>query len=79
MMTPTPGQSVGGIPLSVPYWQKDINDRNRYLTDEELDQVLPSEGYEVSYLFLLSLLLSRLAVFISLVCKLSVTSLAHQK
>jgi hypothetical protein len=33
MMTPTPG----GVGLSVPYWQKDINDRNRYLTDEELD------------------------------------------
>lgn len=33
MMTPT----QGGPQLSVPYWQKDINDRNRYYTDEELD------------------------------------------
>lgn len=47
MMTPTPG----GVGLSVPYWQRDINDRNRYLADEELDQVLPSEGYEVSNYF----------------------------
>ena len=46
MMTPIGG--LGGVPLSVPYWQRDINDRNRYYTDEELDQILPSQGYEVS-------------------------------
>lgn len=40
MMTPVGGQ--GGVQLSGPYWQRDINDRNRYYTDEELDQVLPS-------------------------------------
>lgn len=40
---------MGATPsLSVPYWQKDLFDRNRPLTDEELDAVLPSQGYEVS-------------------------------
>jgi splicing factor 3B subunit 1 len=42
LMTPTAG--VG----SQPYWQKDLYDRNKPLTDEELDQLIPSQGYEVS-------------------------------
>jgi len=28
-------------------WQKAIDDRNRPLTDQELDQMLPSVGYEI--------------------------------
>ncbi len=30
-------------------WEKDIDERNRALTDEELDQLLPgpNEGYEI--------------------------------
>jgi len=27
---------------------KDIEERNRPLSEEELDQILPSEGYEVN-------------------------------
>ena len=44
LMTPTPGAGMG----SQPYWQKDLYDRNKPLTDEELDQLIPSQGYEVS-------------------------------
>jgi predicted carbohydrate-binding protein with CBM5 and CBM33 domain len=48
-MTPTPGSASGmpGATGSVPYWQKDLYDRNKPLTDEELDQLIPSAGYEV--------------------------------
>ena len=60
MMTPIGGQ--GGVPLSVPYWQRDINDRNRYYTDEELDQILPSQGYEVSLTFN-SLIITRFFIY----------------
>ena len=28
-------------------WEKEIEDRNKYLSDEELDQILPQAGYEV--------------------------------
>ncbi len=34
LMTPTSGAQPS---MSVPYWQKDLYDRNRPLTDEELD------------------------------------------
>ena len=27
--------------------QKELDDRNHYMTDEELDTILPSKGYEV--------------------------------
>ncbi|TNV73024.1 hypothetical protein FGO68_gene3837 [Halteria grandinella] len=45
MMTPTPGS--GMIGQSLPYWQKDLYDRNKPLTDEELDQMIPTAGYEI--------------------------------
>lgn len=50
MMTPVGGMTPGGMTpggMSVPYWQRDLFDRNRPMTDEELDQMLPSQGYEV--------------------------------
>jgi hypothetical protein len=34
--------------MSGPYWQKDLFDRNKPMTDEELDALIPSAGYEVS-------------------------------
>jgi hypothetical protein len=58
-------QSMGDFDL--PIWRKNLDDRNRPWTDEELDSILPSVGYEVSkfsiicshshffYLFLFSL------------------------
>ncbi len=29
-------------------WEKELNERNKTYTDEELDQLLPSEGYTVN-------------------------------
>jgi len=34
---------------SLPYWQKDIYDRNKPWTEDELDALIPSQGYEVSF------------------------------
>lgn len=28
-------------------WEKELEDRNRPLTDEELDAIFPTEGYKV--------------------------------
>lgn len=33
--------------IDLPYWKKALDDRNRPWTDEELDQILPSQGYEI--------------------------------
>ena len=33
----------------MPYWHIPVDERNRPWTDEELDQLLPSVGYEVSF------------------------------
>jgi predicted carbohydrate-binding protein with CBM5 and CBM33 domain len=44
LMTPTPGMPH----MAGPYWQKDLYDRNKPLTDEELDALIPASGYEVS-------------------------------
>lgn len=51
-MTPgggmTPGlSSMTPERLQVLRWEKEIDERNRPLTDEELDQLLPIDGYEV--------------------------------
>jgi hypothetical protein len=45
-MTPTPGSAA--FISSGAYWQKDLYDRNKPFTDEELDALIPSAGYEVS-------------------------------
>jgi splicing factor 3B subunit 1 len=44
-MTPTPGSKL--LMQSLPYWQKDIYDRNKPWTDDELDALIPSQGYEL--------------------------------
>lgn len=53
-LTPlTPGMGTPGLSsmtperLQVLRWEKEIDERNRPLTDEELDQFLPIDGYEV--------------------------------
>lgn len=43
LMTPTPGMPQ----MAGPYWQKDLYDRNKPLTDEELDALIPASGYEI--------------------------------
>jgi splicing factor 3B subunit 1 len=50
MMTPTPGQIP--IPMTpeavnAARWEKELDVRNRYMTDEEIDSILPSEGYKI--------------------------------
>lgn len=51
----TPGLSTPGLTSLTPErlqmlrWEKEIDERNRPLGDEELDQLLPTEGYEVIF------------------------------
>ncbi|GFP83788.1 splicing factor 3b subunit 1 [Phtheirospermum japonicum] len=51
MATPTPNALMRGAMTPEQYnllrWEKDIEDRNRPLTDEELDAMFPQEGYKV--------------------------------
>lgn len=52
LATPTPGAiNLRGAITPEQYnllrWEKDIEDRNRPLTDEELDAMFPQEGYKV--------------------------------
>lgn len=52
----TPGLSTPGLTSLTPErlqmlrWEKEIDERNRPLSDEDLDQLLPIEGYEVNFL-----------------------------
>jgi splicing factor 3B subunit 1 len=48
-MTPTPSQLAQTNPDLYNQWkvEQDIDYRNRPLTDEDLDQMLPSQGYEI--------------------------------
>eukprot|EP01114_Cavostelium_apophysatum_P006986 TRINITY_DN1862_c0_g1_i1.p1 TRINITY_DN1862_c0_g1~~TRINITY_DN1862_c0_g1_i1.p1 ORF type:complete len:1044 (+),score=303.15 TRINITY_DN1862_c0_g1_i1:160-3291(+) len=47
--TPTPSQLRAMTPehLHAIRWEKDIDERNRPLSDEELDAMFPSEGYKI--------------------------------
>ena len=51
----TPGGMTPGLTSLTPErlqmlrWEKEIDERNRPLSDEELDQLLPTEGYEVIF------------------------------
>ncbi|KXJ28297.1 splicing factor 3B subunit 1 isoform X1 [Exaiptasia diaphana] len=49
MQTPTPGQLVSMTPeqMQAYRWEREIDERNRPLTDEELDALFPKEGYKV--------------------------------
>ncbi|GAB4850048.1 Splicing factor 3B subunit 1 [Ancistrocladus abbreviatus] len=52
LATPTPGQINLRGPLTPEQynllrWEKDIEERNRPLTDEELDAMFPTEGYKI--------------------------------
>eukprot|EP00741_Cyanophora_paradoxa_P000225 tig00000402_g218.t1 len=44
LMTPTPGHLAGGM---TPGFGIEIDDRNRPMTDEEIDAILPKEGYKL--------------------------------
>ncbi|ORZ17398.1 splicing factor 3B subunit 1 [Absidia repens] len=53
MMTPTPHQQQQGqVPMtpeamSSMRWERELDARNRYLSDEELDAMFPSTGYKI--------------------------------
>ncbi|KAL1336225.1 hypothetical protein HN51_030621 [Arachis hypogaea] len=50
LATPTPGQLRGSVTpeqYNLLRWERDIEERNRPLTDEELDAMFPQEGYKI--------------------------------
>ncbi|KAJ1424460.1 TOG domain [Sesbania bispinosa] len=50
LATPTPGAMHGAITpeqYNLLRWERDIEERNRPLTDEELDAMFPQEGYKI--------------------------------
>eukprot|EP00271_Cylindrocystis_brebissonii_P023373 TRINITY_DN9672_c0_g1_i1.p1 TRINITY_DN9672_c0_g1~~TRINITY_DN9672_c0_g1_i1.p1 ORF type:complete len:1296 (+),score=272.86 TRINITY_DN9672_c0_g1_i1:282-4169(+) len=52
MATPTPGQIALRAPMTpeqynMMRWEKDIEERNRPISDEELDTMFPKEGYKI--------------------------------
>ncbi|KAL1289582.1 hypothetical protein HN51_057994 [Arachis hypogaea] len=50
LATPTPGQLRGSVTpeqYNLLRWERDIEERNRPLTDEELDVMFPQEGYKI--------------------------------
>lgn len=51
MATPTPGHLGTMTPeqLQAYRWEQEIDYRNRALADEELDSMLPTEGYKVKF------------------------------
>ena len=50
-MTPTPNAVAAGEITPEQYmaakWEREMDDRNGQLSDEELDALLPSEGYKI--------------------------------
>ena len=52
--TPTSGQMMSNMTperIQMLRWEREIDERNRPLGDEELDQLLPTVGYEVINVF----------------------------
>lgn len=51
MATPTPGQIGSMTPeqLQSWRWEKELDERNKPLSDEELDMLFPQEGYKVGW------------------------------
>ncbi|ELR17574.1 splicing factor 3b subunit 1, putative [Acanthamoeba castellanii str. Neff] len=49
IQTPTPGQLQFMTPeqMHAMRWERDVDERNKPLTDEELDELMPSEGYKI--------------------------------
>ncbi|KAJ3103763.1 Splicing factor 3B subunit 1 [Phlyctochytrium planicorne] len=47
MATPVPGGAYTPEAMNAIRWEKEIDARNRPFTDEELNQILPSEGYKI--------------------------------
>lgn len=51
LATPTPAAAGAMTPEQMQSWrwEKELDERNRPLTDEELDALFPQEGYKVLY------------------------------
>jgi len=49
MQTPTPGHLISMTPeqMQAYRWEKEIDERNRPLNDDELDTLMPFEGYQI--------------------------------
>jgi len=49
MLTPATAARMGFTPehLQVLRWEREVDERNRYLTDEEIDAMLPTDGYKL--------------------------------
>eukprot|EP00124_Ichthyophonus_hoferi_P006039 Ihof_evm1s1143 gene=Ihof_evmTU1s1143 len=50
LQTPTPGMMMGALTpdqVAAQRWASDIDDRNRPVSDEELDAMFPTEGYKI--------------------------------
>eukprot|EP00794_Sanderia_malayensis_P003634 gene3634-4149_t len=49
MQTPTPGHIISMTPEQIQAfrWEKEIDERNRPLTDDELDAMFPFDGYKI--------------------------------
>eukprot|EP01117_Protostelium_nocturnum_P000860 TRINITY_DN1116_c0_g1_i1.p1 TRINITY_DN1116_c0_g1~~TRINITY_DN1116_c0_g1_i1.p1 ORF type:complete len:1104 (-),score=251.26 TRINITY_DN1116_c0_g1_i1:164-3475(-) len=47
MMTPTAMRSMTPEHLHALRWEKEVDERNRPLSDEELDAMLPTDGYQI--------------------------------
>ena len=54
MQTPTPGHLISMTPeqMQAYRWEKEIDERNKPLTDDELNTLMPFEGYKVCLHFL---------------------------
>ena len=52
LATPSPGQMGSMTPeqMQAWRWEKELDERNRPLTDEDLDALFPQDGYKVSSL-----------------------------
>lgn len=50
MQTPTPGHLISMTPeqMQAYRWEKEIDERNRPMTDDELNALMPFDGYKVS-------------------------------
>lgn len=51
LATPSPGQLGSMTPeqMQAWRWEKELDERNRPMTDEELDALFPQEGYKVRH------------------------------
>ena len=63
MQTPTPGQMAMTPEQMQAYrWEREIDERNRYLSDDELDAFFPKEGYKVWSLTCICISIAKISI-----------------